>query len=265
MIADQQLLIENNCSTRWLLINRPASMNALTPELAELLIAALDAAQRDNNVDVIVLSGVGKAFCSGADLKAFKQYQQQMPCDRHLDFLDKMQLLNQCLRKVTKPTIAAVNGLACAGGLELIMCCDLTVAVASAMIGDAHANVAAFPGGGGASVLARRIGMHRARYVVLTGQLLPAATWEQWGVINQLVNNADTLRQTVQQLADNLAAKSPLILRELKRVMDDTENRFREQSLVDEMQTLRALCQSHDLSEGLCAFLDKRNAHYKGR
>lgn len=257
------LVVEDIGTTRWLLLNRPTKMNALNISLANTLVEALDQAESDHRVRVLVISGTGRAFCSGADLKAFQRYRKNP--ESPPDFLAAMELLTQRLRSVSKPVIAAINGVACAGGLELVLCCDLVVALESAQIGDAHINFAAFPGGGGASVLARRIGMARAKYLLYTGELLPAAQWVQWSVVNLLAADRQTLKDITQNLADKLANKSPLVLREMKRIMEETENVSREQGLADEINTLRELCDSRDMAEGFSAFLEKRQALFEGR
>ncbi len=259
---DPTIVVKNSGLTRWLVLNRPAKKNALSRCLADSLIDELVRAESDDAVRVVVITGAGDAFCSGADLEEFSQYRKRD--DKRPDFLDRMELLNKTLRNISKPTIAAINGLACAGGLELALCCDLIIAIESVMVGDAHINVAAFPGGGGASVLVRRIGMARAKYLLYTGELLPAKTLVEWGAFTLSVADSDALATTTATLAGKLQAKSPLVLKELKRIVDDTDNAGRDRGLQDEMATLRALCHSEDMEEGFSAFLERRQPVFKG-
>lgn len=257
------VVVENVRAARWLKFNRPDKMNALNIPLAEALIAELAKAEADPSVRVLLISGNGDSFCSGADLEAFQAYRSGRV--EHPDFLDVMIRLNRTLRSVAKPTIAVINGLACAGGLELALCCDLLLALASARIGDAHINFGAFPGGGGAAVLARRAGMARAKYLLYTGELLKAKTLLDWGVLNSLAADRQALKELSQALADKLSAKSPLVLREMKRILEDSDNLSRDQGLADEGATLRKLCGSHDMEEGFTAFLEKRSPIFEGR
>lgn len=263
-VADKNsvLIVKDSGSTRWLMLNRPTKKNALNTVLADSLICELTRAESDDAVRVVVLTGTGDAFCSGADLKEFSDYRQRE--DSRPDFLDRMDILNRALRYISKPTIAAINGLACAGGLELALCCDVIIAVESAMVGDAHVNVAAFPGGGGASILVRRIGMARAKYLLYTGELLPAKTLTEWGAFTLSVGDPEALAIITAELASKLQAKSPLVLKELKRIVDDTYNVGGDLGLQDEMNTLRALCRSEDMEEGFSAFLERRQPVFKG-
>ncbi len=261
-MMEEAVVVRNTQFTRWLYLNRPAKMNALDEDLAESLIWELELAAQDPSVRTVVLTGSGDVFCTGADLDAFQGFRGKKY--HRPDFLDRMEILNKQLRQLSKPTIAMVNGVACAGGLELVLCCDLVVALASAKIGDCHSNYAAFPGGGGASVLTRRLGMARAKYLLYTGDLLPAKTFLEWGIFNKVVEEVELIQDVTQSLADKLNCKSPLVMKELKRVAENVENSFRDSGLQDEMNTLRNLCDSHDMAEGFSAFLEKRSPSYRG-
>lgn len=259
----QELLVKDSGPLRWLVLNRTGRMNALNRNLVDALIAALDQAERDLCVKVVAVTGNGKAFCSGADLQEFEQYLDS-PGPRP-DFLDRTGTLNERLTKLRKPTIAAINGIAAAGGLELVLCCDLALAVEKAQIGDAHANYAAFPGGGGASVLPRRIGLNRAKHLLYTGELRPARQWADWGVLKGLAPNRESLHAEVERLASSIAAKSPLVIRELKRIANLTDEQPRETCIKQEMAALRELCSSTDMREGFAAFREKRTPHFTGK
>lgn len=259
--SEQVLQIVDNGPLRWLILNRPAKMNALNRLLAETLIDALDKAENTEAVKVVAVTGNGNAFCSGADLHEFQACLDAPESG----FLEKMAALHAKLRTVGKPTIAVVNGLACAGGLELVLCCDLVIAEETAKLGDAHANYGAFPGGGGASLLPRRIGLNRAKRLLYSGELLAAPVWYDWGLVTTLATGNRQLREKTEALALDLATKNPLILREMKRVANLTESQSAEECLREEMRTLKALCASSDLREGFAAFKEKRQPRFTGK
>src|ERR1700733_6965037 len=130
----------------WLCLNRPEAMNSFNRELAVELSAAVAAASADTAVRVVVLTGVGRAFCAGADLRALQTQMQSQP-EETPDLLDLIVGAFNCVRACGKPVIAALNGITMAGGLELALCCDVIFAADSARIGDAHSNYSMFPGG----------------------------------------------------------------------------------------------------------------------
>ena len=156
-----------------------------------------------------------------------------------------------------------VNGLAMAGGLEMVMACDLVFAAESAKLGDAHSNFGVFPGAGGAAILPRRIGLNRAKYLLFSGENVSAQEMMEWGLVNKVVPDAD-LRQSVQTFTDKLSDKSPAVLRRMKAVANRSMNVDEPAALADEMLNLRAHMRSWDMREGLTAFAEKRKPNFRG-
>src|ERR1039458_7128179 len=159
----------------WIRLARPKALNTLTPTIVVEINAALDRALADPNVIAIVLTGTGRAFCAGADLKFLNDLPEDQKMNRTAAFLESVLQLMVRLEKLPKPVICAVNGLATGGGMELLLCCDLAVAAQSARLGDGHANFGLLPGGGASVRLPRKIGPTRAKFLFFTGELLPAA------------------------------------------------------------------------------------------
>jgi enoyl-CoA hydratase/carnithine racemase len=259
------LRVERRPATAWLTLARPEAMNALSESMCDELAVVLEQIERDRDVRVVVLTGSGRAFCAGADLKGvFENTAAEAGADDPMNaFLDKVARLFERLRTLPQPTIAALNGLTMAGGLELAMACDLIIAAQSARIGDAHANFGVFPGAGGAAVLPRRIGPTAAKYLLFTGETMPAAELVALGLVNRVVADAE-LADEVDALAARIASKSPLVLRRMKQAVADGLEQPQSTALRLERLVLEAHRHSHDIREGLAAFVGKRKPEFKG-
>lgn len=181
-------------ATAWLTLNRPEAMNALSEALRDELADAIGCIEPDREVRVVVLTG--------ADLEGvFEGGSAQLGANDPLHtFLDRVAGMIDQLRVLTKPTIAALNGLTIAGDPELVMARDVIVAAEEARIGDAHANFGVFPGAGGAAVLPRRIGPTAAKYLLFTGDTLPAMELVPLGLVNRVVADAELVDE-VDKLA----------------------------------------------------------------
>ncbi len=246
----------------WITLNRPKNMNALSMQMLDELETAFTECRSNDSIKAIVITGNGRAFCAGADLKGVMSSIKNAKRGAK-DFLDRCFDIFGLVRNIPKPVIAALNGLTLAGGLELAMCCDIVFAAESAKIGDAHSNFGVFPGGGGAAVLPRKIGINRAKYLLFTGDFLSAAEMERYGLVNKVLPDMDLLEE-VEKFVQMLAAKSPLVLSRMKEVANDALDQSQESSLRQEMLTLRQHLRSYDLDEGLKAFEEKRKPEFKG-
>src|SRR5258708_25316668 len=199
----------------WLQLNRPEAGNALAPGWIQALGDAFAAIDEEEAIRVVVLAGSGDDFCAGADISAlgvFDSYAARATFGRRMRRTGSV--FNR-IERLPKPVIASVQGKARAGGLELLLCCDLVVAARSATFGDAHSPFGQLPGGGTSIRLPRRIGVTRAKYVLFTGDMFDAATMLEWGAINEVVYDADVDRATTR-LAQPLPANSPASLSQLK-------------------------------------------------
>jgi enoyl-CoA hydratase len=214
-------------------------------------------------VKVVVVTGAGAAFCAGADLKVVRgrttENANALP-----DFLASVSYMMTQFEAFPRPVIAAVNGIAVAGGLELVLCCDLVIAARSAKFGDAHANYGLLPGGGASARLPRKIGVTRAKYLFYTGDFLPAADLLASGLINEVVEDSE-LEAATDRIVAKLARKSPLGLSRMKALVDDGLEQPLNVALRAELMAGEVHAHSFDMKEGLAAFEEKRTPRFLGR
>jgi len=255
-----ELLTERRGSVLWLTLNRPAALNAVTAPMLDALVAAIEAGERDPEVRAIVLTGSGRGFCAGADLKASAKRSPE----EGAKFVRKIGELTNLIEASGTPVIAAVNGIAVAGGLELVLSCDIVVAAESAVLGDSHSNFAMFPGAGATVRLPRKIGINNAKYLMLTGETPTAREWLALGLVSMVVAG-DELHDSVERLAEKIASKSPLVLARMKLALNDSLDQPVTIGLRYERALAAAHSYSYDRAEGLTAFREKRTPQFEGR
>ena len=237
----------------WLRLNRPCALNALNLETADGLERGLDLAEATADVRAVVIAGEGRAFCVGADLKQV--------LDVGADLLARLGGLFDRVESFAKPVIASVHGPALAGGLELVLCCDLVVASRSAAFGDVHANYGMFPAGGATVRLPRRVGVARAKRLMFTGVTLPAQALTGTDLISSLVEDGE-LDGEVDALVATIAAKSAAGIAAMKALVDEGLQLPREMALRRERQEAAAYSRSADFAEGIRAFAEKRRPRF---
>lgn len=244
----------------WIRLDRPEALNALDAAMLDSLSQAVSRAEADDAARVVVLTGQGRAFCAGGDIRQLRADIEGRSAPGS-QYLDAVKAGFETVRSLSKPLVGAVNGVAVGGGLELLLACDLIVAARSARIGDGHANYGIFPGGGSSVLLPRVLPPNLARQLLYTGVLWPAKRWHTLGFVNHLVDD-DALITATQALADELAAKSPRLLRRLKAIATDSMHKAVSDALALELMELRDHMRSADMREGTLAFVEKRQPVY---
>ncbi|HMO46288.1 MAG TPA: enoyl-CoA hydratase [Rubrivivax sp.] len=214
---DDLVLTEiDSCGCALLTLNRPASLNALSRALMAQLAAAVRRLEADPAVRVLILTGAGKAFCAGLDLKELGSGQAGLGVDNAVSGNDPVTALQQ----FSGPVIGAINGAAVTGGFELALACDVLLASPQARFADTHARIGVAPGWGLSQKLSRAIGIYRAREISLTGNWVSAEQAAAWGFVNRVVP-AEELLGTAKQLAADMLSCLPEMLVRYKAIIDD--------------------------------------------
>jgi enoyl-CoA hydratase/carnithine racemase len=236
-------------------------LNLVTRQLTEQLHAALTRLAASDDVRVVVVTGSGeRAFCAGSDIHEFEGLRGRAAEGKLL--LEK--LVYRQLAELPMPTIAAIEGDALGGGLELALCCDLRVASARARLGMPEVRLAVIPGSGGTQRLPRLVGPGWAKDLILTGRLLEADEALRIGLVN-LVVPAGEARSATDAVAAEIAARGPLAVREAKRLIDAASDRDLDAGLAAELDASERIYLTDDMLEGARAFFEKREPRYRGR
>jgi enoyl-CoA hydratase len=255
------IIYEKNEGVATITLNRPEALNAFSKEVVEEILHALEDVKTDEAVRVVVFTGAGeKAFSAGADIKAMVGMTALKA--REMSFMGERLCVG--LENLEKPVIAAINGYALGGGLEVAMSCDLRIASENAKMGQTEINIGLIPGWGGTQRLTRLVGMTKAKELVFTGRIIDAKTAEQIGIVNMVVP-ADKFREAVSQFAKDLASKAPVALKVAKALINKGSDICLESALALEREGFGVVGSSEDLKEGVSAFTEKRKPVFKGR
>jgi enoyl-CoA hydratase len=244
-----------------LTINRPKSLNALNRAVLEEIARVLRDVRHDAAIRVLIVTGAGdRAFVAGADIAAMSS----MTTVEGLEFTRLGHRVMSTFEDLPIPVIAAVNGFALGGGLELALACDLIVASEKARFGQPEINLGIIPGFGGTQRLPHRIGHARARELIMTGEMFDAKTAFEWGLVSRVVA-PDQLLPEARKLAEKIAGKSGLALRQAKAALRAAATMEEDAGLRFEQNVFGALFGSEDQAEGMKAFLEKREPQWRHR
>ena len=239
-----------------LTLNRPDAVNALSPRMVREMTSAVESLVGLTTVKALVIRGAGRGFCAGADLKAMEAAFDDPPAlDRYLMELNDLLFR---IEDLSVPVVAAVHGYALAGGLEILLACDLVIATEDARIGDQHVNFGLMPGGGSTQRLPRKVGERRAVELLLTGRWLSGREAEAWGLVTRAVP-ADRLEEELKTLLATLTGKSRDGLDWIKRAVSASRSMTLREGVDFEVKAFaRLVATSPDPREGIEAFREKR-------
>lgn len=252
----------NSAGVCYISMNRPEVFNSFNREMALALQDTLDEAAADDQIRAIVLTGNGKAFCAGQDLKEVTHPELNPGFKKILE--EHYNPIIKRLRAIEKPVIAAVNGVAAGAGANIALACDLVLAAEHASFIQAFSKIGLVPDSGGTFFLPRLIGMQRATALMFLGDKISAADAESIGMIYKSVP-ADQFEQQVEALAEKLAKMPTKALARTKMLLNASLNSSLEGQLHLESEQQIAAAQSLDYVEGVAAFIEKRKPNFIGR
>jgi enoyl-CoA hydratase len=254
------VLVEKADRIAWVTLNRPEKLNALNNEVLKDLELVFAALEQDAEVGVVVLTGAGeKAFVAGADIAELKTLDTAGARVQAL----RGQAVFQRIEAMPKPVIAAVNGFALGGGCELALACHIRIASENARFGLPEVSLGIIPGYGGTQRLPRLVGKGIALDMILSGEMVPAAEALRMGLVSRVVPQAE-LRATAGKLAKTILSRGPLALRSALAAVNEGIEMPQEQGLLYEASLFGLLAATQDMQEGMAAFLEKRQAGFKG-
>ncbi|HLB44495.1 MAG TPA: enoyl-CoA hydratase-related protein [Candidatus Limnocylindrales bacterium] len=243
-----------------LTLNRPDALNAFTVEMKEALLAALKDAARDKSVRVVIITGAGRAFSAGQDLK---ERQGPNVTDLGTELRTRYNPIILAMRRLEKPIIGAINGVAAGAGISVALACDILIASERATFMEAFGRVGLVPDTGSTWFLPRLVGPARAAEMIFTTDPVDATTAERIGLVNRVVP-ADKLMDEANALAARLAQAAPIALALAKRALNRALESGLEEALEFEAQLQSIAGRSNDHKEGVAAFVEKRPARFSG-
>ena len=259
----QIVLEERKGNVAFIRLNRPDKLNALNVELGRGLVHALLHASQDNSVRAVVLTGAGRGFCAGGDLEFIRDLRKRNASDELKVLLETGKEMCLAIATMTKPVIAAVNGPAAGGGMNLALAADMRIASDQASFAESFAKVGLYPDFGGTYFLPRIVGPALAAELFYTAETLSAEDALRLGIVNR-VFPADKFEEETQKIVDVLAGAPTVALRDVKRTIVGDDRKNLETKLDEEIRLQIHCFQSEDCLEGLNAFFEKRKPNFKG-
>jgi enoyl-CoA hydratase len=240
------VLLANEGGIATVTLNRPTKLNALNRELRTAFCHTMQALRDDQSVGVVIITGAGRGFCAGLDLKELgaESTRESGAVVRDTTNVSFVTVIED----MAVPVIAAVNGFAITGGFELALACDIMLAAESAQFADTHARVGVMPGGGMSARLPRAVGLRKAKELSLTGNYLSAREAERLGLVNRVVRD-DRLLAEARELASQILSGDQNFVRQMKHLYDLTSRTTLEDALRIEQETFRAFNSSSKLSD----------------
>lgn len=254
----ENILVSRDGLVGIITISRPEKLNAMTPEMARALVAAVEAFNGDDAIRCVILTGAGeRAFCAGSDIRTLDDYETPWAFRNRPDYCD-------AIRALLKPSIAAVNGYALGGGLETAMACDIRIASDTASFAAPEVKLGWIGGGGMAANLAHAVGPSNAALMIMTGDPINAATAERWGLVSRVVPQAELLAEAMR-IASAIAARAPIAAETAKLNLRAAWDLTLADAIAYE-RDLQTICfATDDAREGRAAFKEKRPPVFRRR
>ena len=254
----ENIIVERDGAVGTITINRPEKLNAMTPAMADALVAAVENFNDDNEIRCVILTGAGeRAFCAGSDIRVLDDYETPWDFRNRPDYCD-------AIRALRKPSIAAVNGYAFGGGLETAMACDIRLAAENASFSAPEIKLGWIGGGGMAVNLAHAVGPSNAALMIMTGDPIDASTAERWGLVSRVVPQAELLAEA-KKIAGAIAARAPIAAETAKLNLHAAWDMSIADAITYE-RDLQTICfATDDAREGRDAFKEKRQPAFKRR
>ena len=259
----QVVLEERKGNVAVIRLNRPDKLNALNIELGRGLVHALLHASQDNSVRAVVLTGAGRGFCAGGDLELIRDLRKRNASDELKVLLEAGKEMCLAIATMTKPVIAAVNGPAAGGGMNLALAADMRIASDQASFAESFAKVGLYPDFGGTYFLPRIVGPALSAELFYTAETLSAEDALRLGIVNR-VFPADKFEEETQKIVNVLAGAPTVALRDVKRTIVGDDRKNLETKLDEEIRLQIHCFQSEDCLEGLNAFFEKRKPNFRG-
>ncbi len=261
---ENHILTETRNHVTYITLNRPERSNAFADYMRQEIVQTLKTADADDDVRVIVITGAGKAFCTGGDVKEFAEGETKALEERISSKRPAMCEAVLAINQMEKPVIASVNGIAAGGGCNLALACDIIIAGEKARFAQVFTKRGVHPDWGGIYFLPRLVGYAKAAELIFSGEILDAEAAFRIGLVNKVVPQ-DQLAETTRQMAEQIAKNAPIPIAFAKRGL---QNFFRwdlSQALDYECYVLEMCRKTEDIIEGFGAFLEKREPNFKGR
>jgi enoyl-CoA hydratase/carnithine racemase len=254
----QDVLFSIDGAVATITLNRPQKLNAVTPEMSDAIVAAVDSVNDSDTVRCVIVTGAGeRAFCAGSDIKELDTYETPWQFRNRPDYCD-------AIRRLLKPTIAAVNGYAFGGGLETAMSCDIRIAADNAQFAAPEIKLGWIGGGGMAAFLAHSIGPSNAALMVMTGDPIPASMAQEWGLVSEVVPQT-SLMERARNIAETIASRAPIAAETAKLNLRAAFTMPLEKAIEYE-RDLQTICfATADAMEGRAAFKEKRQPAFNRR
>jgi enoyl-CoA hydratase len=260
MYAYETIQINKKEGISYLWLNRPDVRNAFNQIMINELLDALGSIDKDDETRVLILTGMGSAFQAGADIAELKQ----MSTIQLLRWNEGIVRINALLEKIRQPVIAAINGHALGGGLELAISCTFRIMGESARLGLPEVKLGIIPGTGGTQRLPRLIGKGRAAQMLFTGETIDAKQAFRIGLVNKVVEDGEVLK-AAEKFASQIIANAPIAVEMIKDAMETGKDLPLEQAVQYSQKNCAICFSTRDMQEGMSAFLEKRKANFTGK